>query len=223
MLFSRKGRDKRQLNSGSAMIVAIVVSIVLMVFALSLLLVSYSLFSSTANQNTQTKCRELAKSVSLEIREELTTPSYSNYDEQKKDILDGKNPLWSYIRCNLWQSNWPYYNESETGHKAANSYKYYKLDAGDLNGMAGQVTVTMYWEIESADPSVETNRSLTKLHVIVKAENDQSSYEAESVYALNCASFVDSTEGEVDTVSSSSANPQNNSIYKNENWKWDLE
>lgn len=53
------------------MIVAIVVSMVVVVFCLSLLLVSYALFSSSVRRVTQNQCRELSKTISIEIEKEL--------------------------------------------------------------------------------------------------------------------------------------------------------
>ena len=70
-------------NRGSAMIVAIVVSMVVVVFCLSLLLVSYALFSSSVRRVTQNQCRELSKTISIEIEKELTTPAYISFDMQK--------------------------------------------------------------------------------------------------------------------------------------------
>ena len=95
------------------MIVAIVVSMVVVVFCLSLLLVSYALFSSSVRRVTQNQCRELSKTISIEIEKELTTPAYTSFDMQKQDVTDGKNLLWQYLRYNVCQGNWPYY-ESES-------------------------------------------------------------------------------------------------------------
>ena len=104
-------------NRGSAMIVAIVVSMVVVVFCLSLLLVSYALFSSSVRRVTQNQCRELSKTISIEIEKELTTPAYTSFDMQKQDVTDGKNLLWQYLRYNVCQGNWPYYeSESSTDH-----------------------------------------------------------------------------------------------------------
>lgn len=91
------------------MIVAIVVSMVVVVFCLSLLLVSYALFSSSVRRVTQNQCRELSKTISIEIEKELTTPAYTSFDMQKQDVTDGKNLLWQYLRYNVCQGNWPYY------------------------------------------------------------------------------------------------------------------
>ena len=68
-------------NRGSAMIVAIVVSIIVIAFTLSLLLVSYSLFTSSSKKVTQAQVKELAKSISFEICDELTKPTFYSKDE----------------------------------------------------------------------------------------------------------------------------------------------
>jgi hypothetical protein len=218
-------KKKRQQNQGTAMIVAIVVGLVLMVFALALLLLSYSLFSSAVRQSTQTKCRELAKSLDKELRHEITDPCYDSYELQLADAAQGKNVnnLWFYLRYNIWQSNsWPYYNEQENGHKEADSYKYFSLDVSDFNGMADKVTVIIYWEIDSDNPQTETNKDYTRLHVKIETEKGDSSYTLESVYILNVSAYDATAEDLVDTVTNTEINPDNNNIYVNERWKWEL-
>ena len=139
-------------NRGSAMIVAIVVSMVVVVFCLSLLLVSYALFSSSVRRVTQNQCRELSKTISIEIEKELTTPAYTSFDMQKQDVTDGKNLLWQYLRYNVCQGNWPYYeSESSTDHGEKAAYRYFTLAAtgGDTTkyaAMADDISVCIYWE-----------------------------------------------------------------------------
>lgn len=61
-------------NSGVAMLVVLIVGVVIMVFCLSLLLVTYTLFSQSSRKMTQQQCKILAQSVSEAIGEELKKP-----------------------------------------------------------------------------------------------------------------------------------------------------
>ena len=76
-------------NRGSAMIVAIVVSIIVITFTLSLLLVSYSLFVSNERKVTQSQVKELSKSISIEIGDELTCPQFDS-KQALIDAIDNK-------------------------------------------------------------------------------------------------------------------------------------
>jgi hypothetical protein len=172
----------RRKNQGAAMIVAMVVGVVLMAFALSLLAVSYSLFSSASQRTTQLQCRELARSIDRELQRELTEPNYATYAKQKED--EGKkNNLWFFVRYNLGQSNsnqsgWPYYKEGEVGHSKEDSSKYFTMDASDdseLQGWADEISICLYWEI---DDSIEGDVASTESEILVGEETGLTESEA---------------------------------------------
>lgn len=58
-------------NDGVAMVVALVVGVVIMVFCLSMLLVTYTLFAQTSRQTTQLQCKLLAQSYSEALDKEF--------------------------------------------------------------------------------------------------------------------------------------------------------
>ena len=105
-------------KEGSALLIAIVIMMVLTMLTLALLLVSYSLFATANKQQGMEQCKEMAQSLSRELEEEITGTDvdFSTYDEMKTAYEAGESPLWFYLRFNLWQSDWPYYNEEERGH-----------------------------------------------------------------------------------------------------------
>lgn len=217
-------KKKGQKNQGSAMIVAVVVGVVLMVFSLSLLLLSYSLFSSVTSKSSQIQCRELAKSVNQRLKEELTTTAYSSYDEQTQKA-GSENALWFYLRYNLWQNNWPYYNEGELGHTETESYKYFTIetDGTTLNGVADQILITMYWELNDGkkNPATITDKNCTDLSIKITVEKGESSYTLQSSYSLSCGNeYTDEAENTMESISNLSINPNMNSIYKIERWTW---
>ena len=208
-------------NRGSAMIVAIVVSMVVVVFCLSLLLVSYALFSSSVRRLTQNQCRELSKTISIEIEKELTTPAYTSFDMQKQDVTDGKNLLWQYLRYNVCQGNWPYYeSESSTDHGEKAAYRYFTLAAtgGDTTkyaAMADDISVCIYWE---NDGSYQISKNDVILCVKVTCTKGDQTASMLSKYNLSCMDYEDAEIG-VDT-GDDTVNPSKNDILKSEHWSW---
>jgi hypothetical protein len=215
---------KTKKEEGVAMIVATVVGMILIVFTLSLLLVAYSLFSSVAAKRTQNQCEEVAKSVSQELGQELINVNYDSYLQQSS-ALGRENNLWFFLRYNLWQQEtWPYYNDGETGHNEEDSYRYFTINAvtdEKFAGMADQILVTAYWDIDSDNPQTETDKSMTEVHFKVEVQKGDSAYVVESSYALTVTPY-DNTQGygNVDTVENSTINPDNKYIDQNEKWVW---
>ena len=108
------------------MMIAIIVSVVVVAFSLSLLLVCYALFSSSARKVTSRQCKELAKTLSLELEQELTKPNFASYEEEQmalKSVSDGENSLWFYLRYNLFQEQWPGYHAEYTEEKKELCYR----------------------------------------------------------------------------------------------------
>ena len=208
-------------NRGSAMIVAIVVSMVVVVFCLSLLLVSYALFSSSVRRVTQNQCRELSKTISIEIEKELTTPAYTSFEKQKQDLDKGRNLLWQYLRYNVCQVNWPYFeSESSTDHGEKAAYRYFTLAAtgGDTTkyaAMADDISVCIYWENYG---SYRTSKNDIVLCLKVTCRKGEQTASMLSKYNLSCMAYESAEEG-VDT-GNKTVNPSNNAIEKKEYWSW---
>ncbi|MBO5509007.1 MAG: hypothetical protein J5962_00965 [Lachnospiraceae bacterium] len=81
-------KDKK--NSGVAMIVVLVVGAVVLVFCLSLLLVTYTLFSQTNRQVTQIQCKILAQSTSETLAGELKRSDSELVEYLGDQIQSGK-------------------------------------------------------------------------------------------------------------------------------------
>ena len=203
------------------MIVAIVVSMVVVVFSLSLLLVSYALFSSSVRRVTQNQCRELSKTISIEIEKELTTPVYTSFEMQKQDVTDGKNLLWQYLRYNICQGNWPYFESvGTTGHDEKAAYRYFTLaatggDTAKYAAMADDISVCIYWE---NDGSYLTSKNDTVLCVKVICTKGDQTASMLSKYNLSCVEYENAESG-VDS-GNDIVNPSKNDILKSEHWSW---
>ncbi len=217
-------------NRGSAMIVAIVVSIIVITFTLSLLLVSYSLFVSNERKVTQSQVKELSKSISIEIGDELTCPQF----DSKQALIDGINNkegakycapdynMWYYVRYNVFQTNWPYYrDETAAGHIKSNAFRYFKMnftggDTSAYSAMADDISICMYWECE--DFSIKDEALLTVEVTVTKG--DQTSTTT-SYYELSVSDFPDAADGVTeDNTANEAYNPTGNKINLKENWKW---
>ncbi|MBQ9278969.1 MAG: hypothetical protein IJ224_10095 [Lachnospiraceae bacterium] len=225
-----KGSKLYKDNRGSAMIVAIVVSIIVITFTLSLLLVSYSLFVSNERKVTQSQVKELSKSISIEIGDEITTPNFDNSDALLDAINNDENAkycaqdynMWFYIRYNLFQNNWPYYRDETTaGHMEANAYRYFKLnltggEVAEYSAMADDISVCMYWECEDADIK---DQAIFTVEVTVTKGGQTST--TTSYYELGMTYYDDEISGIIENNKTDEAfNPSGNTIDLNERWTW---
>lgn len=214
-------------NRGSAMIVAIVVSIIVIAFTLSLLLVSYSLFTSTAKRVTQSQVKELAKSISFEIGDELTNPKFNTKDELLAGINDDSSViyrsseynLWYYIRYNVCQNEgWvSYVDETTAGHIAANAFRYFSVDIyGDSTkyaAMADDIYICMYWANDDI-----SDKNETVLTVEVTVTKGEQTYTLTSYYELAVYPFDE--EHTTDSTMNEYFNPNGRYIDLSENWVW---
>lgn len=237
----RKGKQTGR-NSGSALVVALVIMLMVMMLSLALLLACYSLRMSAVRQRTLEQCKELAQSVSRELTAEITGEAYNfedfaavqkvlsgSIDEaKKKDYL-----LWSYLRCNLWQSSWPYYNEDEATHQAAAAYRYFTLEYDSSEVPPGEVTVAMYWESEQGnrkrpmmsygDGTSEAYSAVTPFYIEVTCQIGNQKSTITSEYELLIETGKEGyngsdQQGQKGVWSPTQGNPNGNSIFADEKW-----
>ncbi len=220
-LFNAKLNRRGLKDKGSAMIVAIIVSMVVFVFALSLLLVAYSLFSSSTRRITQNQCRELTKTISIELEKELTETSYSSFAEQRQALDDGRDMLWQYIRYNVCQGSWPYYEgDDKVGNDEKSAYRYFNLgvtggDASSYAAMADDISICIYWE---NDGSYISSKNDTVLCVKVTCSKGEQSSTMLTKYTLSCVDYDGDTSGT--DSGNESVNPSDNIIETSEHWVW---
>ena len=82
---------KRQYNKGAALGVSIIIIAVLMIFAFSLILISYNLYASQNKNIASIRNMEAANTLSISLQQEIT-------DENAWD----ESNLWNYVRFNLF-------------------------------------------------------------------------------------------------------------------------
>ncbi len=197
-----KIKTKQGLNNrGTAMMVAVVIIAILMVFTFALLLVSYTLFASQNKKVASRRNAEAANTLGLAITEELTNQA-----------ADEKSDLWRYLRCNIGQEDtWPYYLEGsnpDDPHGENNAFRYFNMDinhisayddyfgeAGEIDGFPGEVQLCIYWmPPENADPDTYTyGHSGIRLFIEVSCNTASQSYVTTNEYKLTVSAFDDSS------------------------------
>lgn len=225
-------KDILKNKKGSALLIAIVIMMVVTMLSLALLLVSYSLFATSNKQNQTQQCRTLAQSLSRELEAEITIASFDKYADQRKAMEEGTYPLWFYLRFNILQNNWPYFNDEERGHTQSYAYRYFDIDVSALSNseaaaLMDDISVLMYWE-----SGAENDRSGTELVIQVTCKIGDQQSTVTSTYQLvideknfytDIASTGVTDSGQLATIEGSdSVNPSNNSIYPAEIWSWGL-
>lgn len=209
----------RKDTSGAAMVVAIVIVVVLMLLSTTLLTASYSLYRSAVRVQTADECREMAYSLSLELEQEITAPSYDSFEAMVAAVEAGEAPLWSYLRCNVGQDNWPCAAE-ETGHDASRSRRTFTLNADALSEVGFDIQVTLWWEYGE-----ETNDGQTVLlYVMVTSGKMDRSCSVTAVYELERTQDAAGYGPVGDTTPYwpySPSNPNQNGII-NEQWTFRL-
>ena len=221
------------------MMVAVVIIGILMIFIFSLLLVSYTLYASQNKKPSARKNSEAANSLSLAMQTELEQPEAYN-----------ESALWKYLRCNILQTTWPYYEPGTSGHGDKEAFRYFTLNyqridefevnleesqsgmLGELSGFPGNVEVCMYWElpddvtnVEKANPSGIEDKTGTKLHMEIICETANQKYVVTNHYVLTQSTDPSSDEKKTlnKLSSDSNYNPYSTTIKSNEKWVWELE
>lgn len=185
---------RRRTDQGAAMPVAIIVSMVIMIFSLSLLLVTYSLYSSVQGGTVSMQCRELAASLSAEVGQEIMQQARQE-DDAAGQAEGRQTPLYGYLRAMLWQEDvWQHYDPEGT-LALEECCKYFALEIPDgCEDMADQILMTLYWTIEE-DGTMQEEQTAEEvcavLHVRIKVCKNETSYIAERAYILHVSRDAD--------------------------------
>lgn len=86
---TKKRIESLHANQGAAMVMVLIVSAVVMVFCLSLLLVTYSLFAQSAKQISRMQCKMLAQSMTEMLEQDFSKKDSDLNRYLKKQIEDG--------------------------------------------------------------------------------------------------------------------------------------
>ncbi|MCR4813924.1 MAG: type II secretion system GspH family protein [Lachnospiraceae bacterium] len=235
-----KGQRNVKLNNrGAAMMVAIVIVGILMIFIFSLLLVSYTLYASQSKVPASRRNSEAANSLSQALETEMTRTDAP---------LD--SALWKYVRLNILQESWPYYDPSVDGHGSEAAFRYFNLGyqrinaykdyledsgtegvLGELSGYPGNVEICMYYELPKGasttdDPAHLLDKSGTVLTMEIACDTGSQTYVVTNKYLLtqtNDNSRDAKTALLAALTNKEYYNPWNNTVDFTEKWVWEFQ
>lgn len=251
----KKDSGHRRMNSlsdnrGAAMMVAVVIIGILMVFVFSLLLVSYTLYASQNKKVASRRNSEAANSLAIAMKNELE-------DEEAYKRSD----LWKYLRCNIAQETWPYYAPGVDGHGESEAFRYFNLDyylsskyfgelenEGDgesqdgnrsektkdnlLDGFPAEVQLCLYWMLpdgvnpEDVQNLNELSHNGIKLFMEIRCNTASQSYICTNIYNLKISSADSRTQSALNIIQGKDTyNPEHNTLdalKKSEKWTWEL-
>lgn len=158
--FNKKTSYKN--NKGAAMIVAIIIIAVLMIFTFSLMLVTYTLYASQNKKIANMKNREAANTLSKVLNQELSG-----------DSVYTDSSLWKYLRCNLYQKDtWPYYDNSVSGYTSDYAYRYFDVCKNAnyaVDGYPGEIKLCIYWTLPRGT-TLSSDKTLNDLSIDEKRD-----------------------------------------------------
>ena len=218
---------KKLNNEGAAMMVSIIIIAVLMIFAFSLVLISYTLYASQNKNLASMRNMEACNTLSAALEKDIVS-----------DDAHSDSNLWKYLRCNIFSSTWPYYAPEETGHHMEDAVRQFYLEGySEIEGLPAKTTVKMYWTLpEGADMSdyetmtdnlekLEFKKGI-RLYIEIQCDTGNQSYKVTDVYKL----FTDDVlldensatlQTELNNIkNNSSFNPDSNTVLTNELWTW---
>ena len=220
------------------MMLTVVLIMVIMIFAFSLILVSYTLYSSQTKNLSSARNMEAVNSLSLALQDEM----------EDADASTNSN-LWKYIRCNIAYNDastqwldWPYYAEDSdgreiSGHTHKEAYRYFTLDNNpDIEGLPAQTRVCVYWMLPEGmsemafitmlnSPNAAdaiTAKTGIRLVMEITAESGSQIYRVTDTYLLSVTETTDAMEQTAISLASQNpdSNPASHTIASNEKWAW---
>lgn len=81
-------------NKGSATVVALIAGVVILAFAMSLMLVAYSLYTQINRQNIQEQCRQISESTAVSLETELASENNRLAEYLKEQRLLENDRKW---------------------------------------------------------------------------------------------------------------------------------
>ena len=223
------------------MMLTIVIILVVMIFAFSLILISYSLYSSQTKNLSGARNAEAVNTFSNALEQELTDA----------DAVLNSN-LWKYLRCNIAYPNnnytdWPYYYEDDNGTEAAghdreSAYRYFTMERNsDIEGFPAVVSVGICWMLpeDTNDTTISAElanlssddlsttimaKNGIRMRVEITAESGSQIYRTTDIYELKVFEEEDSAETKKVEAMKGNAqyNPASHEIKTEERWIWSL-
>lgn len=161
--------DKK--NAGMTTIIVVCVMAIIMALSLGLFLSASVLMQTAARTGAAEQSRILAVSLSEMLEQQLTAEDvvYQNQleeDAAKIEDLSGIS-LWHYVRQNIRDGSWPYYEENGIPiHARENTVRSFQMDTSGVASEIAESTISLYWTQKDERP----DRLVTETRVTVKGE-----------------------------------------------------
>ncbi len=151
-----KKKQPNNANRGSALVTVLVVLMVVMSFVLLLILEAYQYYSMSGAKQYRLKCEELATTASHEISLEITKPRFASKEEEAEALADGKHGLWFYLRYNVGQANWPYFDNGSLAAAGSGTTEFPGMTG--LTGSTDEKTVSRTFHLSYKIDDAEKNK-----------------------------------------------------------------
>ena len=159
-------------NAGMTTIIVVCVMAIIMALSLGLFLSASVLMRTAAQASAAEQSRILAVSLSEMLEQQLTADetvyqSQLQEDAARAEDLSGIS-LWHYVRQNIRDGSWPYYEESDIPlHGRENAVRSFQMDSVGVASEIAESTISLYWIQKDEKP----DRLVTETRVIVKGES----------------------------------------------------
>ena len=228
-------------NKGAAMVLTIVIILVVMIFAFSLILISYTLYSSQTKNLSASRNAEAVNTLSVALEKELTDSNAAS-----------NSNLWKYLRCNIAYpennfKDWPYYYEADSGEPQPTNnkeyaYRYFTVEHNsDIEGFPAVIHVGICWMLPEETTDSNINDVLTRMgsdsittavaakngiqmRIEMTAETGSQTYRVTDTYVLKVFEQNDAVEmAKIEAIKGNTQNnPASHDISTKEKWVWSL-
>lgn len=145
-------------NEGMTTIVVVCVMAIIMALSLGLFLTASVLMRTAAKTSASEQCRILAVTFSEQIEAQLTAEDKIYEDSLKENAAKAEDihniSLWHYIKQNITDGSWPYYEEpGSTLHNKENAIRSFHMDSSGIASEIANTEVFIYW-IRGSDERV---------------------------------------------------------------------
>lgn len=146
----KRHHKKLTQNTGATTIIVVCVMAVIMALSLGLFLTASVLMKTSAGTLAGEQCRIMAVSCSDEIERTLSDEKYRYNDRLEEDAGRAESltsiSLWHYIKQNISDGSWPYYDETAAGiHSRANAQRSFTMEEAGVTGEVADIELVMYW------------------------------------------------------------------------------
>lgn len=137
-------------NRGVTTIVVVCAMAIIMALSLSLFLTASVMMQESGKSATKEQSRILAVSFSKQLQQQLTGGE-TVFENREGEIADkvqsGYNTsLWHYIKQNISDGSWPYYEEQGTWlHNRENAIRSFTMDNSGIASEIATTEISLYW------------------------------------------------------------------------------